>query len=217
MTKYSIILVDDHQLVRLGLSQIIAKNKNVKIIGEASNGKEALQLILTNKPDLVILDIEMPIMNGLEVLKKIKQEEVRIKTLIVTLFKERDLLKTAMDMNADGYIIKENAAEELNLAINSIINGEKYFNKELFENLTDTKSKISFANEISELINTLTKTEKQILKIISQNKNTKDICTQLFIAEKTVKTHRYNITKKLKLEFDQGSLLRFALTNKDYL
>ena len=72
MTKYSIILVDDHQLVRLGLSQIIAKNKNVKIIGEASNGKEALQLILTNKPDLVILDIEMPIMNGLEVLKKNK-------------------------------------------------------------------------------------------------------------------------------------------------
>lgn len=217
MMKTTIIIADDHSLIRVGLKKILDQNKSYKLLGEASNGKEAIELIKETKPDIAILDIEMPMLNGLQVCKELKSEHVSTKILLLTMLKEEDLYQQAIELGVNGYLLKDNAIEELSIAIDTIVDGGVYIGKEIEKMLTSTKSPLIQDEKIAELIKRLSRTEKDILLLISQQVKTKGIAERLFISEYTVKNHRHNISKKLELEGDQNNLLKFALENSAYL
>lgn len=217
MIKTTIIIADDHSLIRVGLKKILDQNRNYKLVGEAGNGREAIDLIKEVEPEISIIDIEMPLLNGLQVCKELKRDKVNTKILLLTMLKEEDLYHQAMELGVNGYLLKDNAIEELSIAIDAIMKGEVYIGREIEKMLTSSKSPLIQDAKISELIKRLSRTEKDILLLISQQVKTKGIAERLFISEYTVKNHRHNISKKLELEGDQNNLLKFALENSTYL
>jgi DNA-binding NarL/FixJ family response regulator len=217
MTKLTIILADDHPLIREGLANIINKQKNFRVVAEADNGISAYDLIKLNVPDICILDIEMPGLNGLELCKKLKETGVKSKVLFLTMLKERSLYKKSFAVGADGYLLKDNALKELINALETISKGEFYLSEEINKLLVDAKSPILMKSELNDVIKKLSKTEKNLLLLIAERLSSKEISKKLFVSENTVKKHRQNIIKKLELDADQNSLLKFAIENRDYL
>lgn len=217
MTKTKIVIADDHALIRVGLANFIKTNKNYQLLGEASNGKDALDLIFDLRPDIAILDIDMPIMDGLKVCEEVKKEKLSTKVLLVTMLKELEVYKHAMQSGASGYLLKDNTLEELDIAISTIKGGNIYVGSNIEKHLTTTKSHLITDTQIAEKIIALTKTEKDILLLIASNLSSKEIAMKLFVAEKTIKNHRHNIIEKLNLDKDQNSLLKFAFEYRDYL
>lgn len=214
--KKTILIADDHPLLRAGIINIFFNNEKYNKPIEANNGKEALELIIKHKPDLVILDMEMPIMNGIEVCSQIKLLNLQTKILFLTMYKEKDLFDKAIDLGALGYLLKEHSQSEIQNAIDAVLNNQYYFGKDIDKLFVDGRSRILTNMNINSKIALLTKTEKDILLLISQRFITKEIADKLFISEKTVKNHRHNIIEKLKLDGDQNSLLKFAFENIDY-
>lgn len=217
MSKIKVIIADDHPIFRIGLANVIKASKSLILIGEAVNGKEAKELITSLKPDVAVLDIDMPYFNGLQVCEEIcKKKDNATKIIILTLFKEIDLYKKALEVGAEGYLLKDNAVDELVVSIEAIFNGENYISEGLSEKLIDKKSHLISDKTLNDNIRKLTSTEKSILLLVADNKTTKEIAKKLFVSEKTIENHRYNINKKLELTGGQNSLLIFALENKFY-
>ncbi|MBA2611128.1 MAG: response regulator transcription factor [Bacteroidetes bacterium] len=216
MDKIRIIIADDHPVFRLGLVSIIKKNENIILCGEAENGEEALVLIHEHKPDVAILDIEMPLMNGLTVCEEIKKKGIATKLIILTFFKELELYEKAISLGVKGYLLKNNAIVEIVTAIESVYYNGEYISPVLKDKLLGTKSRLLNSPIIMEAISKLSISEKNILTLIAEERTTKEIAGELFISEKTVEKHRYNISKKLNLESGKNNLLKFALANKQF-
>lgn len=216
MPKIKIIIADDHPLFRLGLVSAVKQSSNIILCGEAENGEQAMNLIRTHMPDVAILDIEMPLKNGLQVCETVCAENLNTKILILTFFKETDLYENAIAIGAWGYLLKDNAIDELVTAIETIVKGDKYTSSTLKDNLVKGKSHLMNDPVIGEMINKLSLTEKNILLLIAEEKTTKEIASELFVSEKTIENHRYNIVRKLNLESGKNNLLKFALSNKIY-
>lgn len=207
---YRILLADDHHIILDGLTAIISSDKELEIIGKASNGKEALQQIHVLKPDMIILDIDMPIKNGIITAQEIIALQIPIKIIMLSLHKENAVVKNLMQLGVDGYLIKNADSQEMIYAIHQIRNGKKYFSSELLIEL----SKVS-TNSIShdaEKISLLTEREIEIIKLIVEGLSSKEIGEKLFISDRTVETHRNNLMKKLELKNVVG-LLRWAIKN----
>lgn len=217
MLKSNLIIADDHSLIRMGLRNIISEITNVRLVGEFDNGLDALNYILDNEPDIAILDIDMPNMDGFEVCEMVRKEHIKTKIIFLTMLNEEAVFHNAQKIGANGFILKNFALDELNQAIQSVISNEFYISKNLTDKLTNKPSKLLQNEKIKELIIKLTSTEKQILKLIANNYNTKQISEILFSSELTVRKHRQNITKKLGLSGETHSLSKFAVQNKDYL
>lgn len=217
MLKTRIIIADDHPIFRLGLVSVVKQNKQIDLCGEADNGEKALNLIRNEKPDVAILDIEMPLMNGLQVCENVIKEKLNTKVLILTFFKELDLYEKALAIGAWGYLLKDNAVDELVVAVETLTKGEKYISPALQGSLVKGQSPLINDPIIAEIISKLSSTEKNILLLIAEEKMTKDIALELFVSEKTIENHRYNITKKLGLEGGKNNLLKFVLANKRFL
>ncbi len=214
MRKTTVIIADDHPIFRLGLVNLVKQSSTIEIVAEADNGQTALEKIIELKPDVAILDIEMPMLNGLQVCEKIQHHKLNTKVLLLTLFKEVDLYKKALSINASGYLLKDNAPNEIIKSIELLAKGEKYFSAEMEDKLIEGKSHLITDPAVAAVMDTLSNTELKILKLITEQLTTKDIAAKLFISEKTVENHRYNITKKLNLPAGQNSLLKFALEHK---
>ena len=217
MNKLDLIIADDHTLIRMGLRNIILQIKNVRLAGEFDNGLDALNYILTNEPDIAILDIDMPELDGFEVCEKVRKEHLQTKIIFLTMLNEEAVFDNAQKIGANGFILKNFAMDELNQAIQSALDGEFYISKNLRDKLTNKPSKLLQNEKIKELIIKLTSTEKQILKLIAENYNSKQISEMLFSSELTVRKHRQNITNKLELTNEAYSLSKFAIQNRDYL
>lgn len=218
MYKINVIIADDHPIFRIGLANVINKSRTLNLIKEAENGEQALEMINQFKPDVAVLDIDMPLLNGLQVCEAVcKKKDNVTKIIILTLFKEIDLYKKAIEIGASGYLLKDNAVEELVNSIETVYKGVNYISEGLNTKLIDKKSHLINDPKLNETINKLTNTEKNILLFISEHKTTKEISKKLFVSEKTIENHRYNINKKLKLDGGQNSLLVFALENREYL
>jgi DNA-binding NarL/FixJ family response regulator len=217
MNKIEVVIADDHSLIRLGLKNILAQNKDIFLVGEFDNGKDTLNYILDNTPDIAILDIDMPKMNGLKVCEQVRLEKIRTKIIFLTMLNEESVLNKAKALGANGFILKNFATDELNQAIESVLDNEFYIGKNVRENLSHKPSILLQNERINELLSRLTSTEKQILLLIAQNFSSKQISEKMFLAESTIRKNRQNITKKLDLESEQGSLLKFAHDNKNYL
>ncbi|MEO8773261.1 MAG: response regulator transcription factor [Gelidibacter sp.] len=202
----SIIIADDHPLILKGLSNFLIEKK-YNLIGSAVNGKEAFELIESKKPDIAILDIQMPFLTGLEIAKKCKDLGVSTKIILITFEKDETIYKEAKSLGIYGYVLKEFALVEIENCISAVLDGRFYFSPELIEFL-----EIKEPPKEWEL---LTPTEKEIVKLIAKNNTGVEIGEILSISPRTVEKHKSNIIKKLELCHKQNSLLIWVKENQD--
>ncbi len=209
MINQTIITADDHPLLLKGLNDFLLEKK-FNVIGSGNNGKEAYNLIVKEKPDIAILDIQMPYMTGLDIAKECKINNIKTKIILITFHKEKKLFQKANELNIFGYILKEFAIEEIETCIKSVSDGIPYFSPKIRDLLENNPYKESYLNK-------LTPSEKKILKLIAKDKTNKEIASLLFISHRTVEKHRSNIISKLDLEQRTNSLLIWAKDNTDKL
>jgi DNA-binding NarL/FixJ family response regulator len=204
----TIIIADDHPIFRKGLADTIASNSEFEIVGQANNGNEALKLIITLKPDIALLDINMPELTGLDVAAKALANSTTTKFIILTLHKEVNYYLKALQIGVMGYVLKDDAIASIKACIEAVAKGEAFISKE-FKNVNE-------ANEKSPIEKyKLTATELIILKLVAQGKSSNEISDVLFISPKTIDNHRSNITKKIGLE-GKNALVKFTLQNKEW-
>lgn len=216
MNKINIVIADDHPIVLHGLKNVIEENSNFSVVGEAFDGETAFNLIIKLNPEIAVLDLDMPKLNGLEILKNLSKKKNNTKVIIITAHKDESLLNKAVELDTKGYLLKETALVEINLCIDKVISGKKYISSDLSEKIMENKnSNLKVTNQIKGL-SELTLTENKILKLVSENKTTKEIADELFVSYRTVENHRNNICKKLNIT-GGNALLRFALENKNIL
>lgn len=205
-----ILIADDHDIIRQGLKMVISFEEDMAIVAEAENGDKALKLLSQHDVDVVLLDCNMPLVNGIEVLKKIKETMTKVKVIMITVENDRKTIHTAINIGADGYILKDSAATEVVNAIKTVYKGEKYIDKSLvsmlFLGLTvKTNKEITPLEELS-------KREVEVLIKISKGFSNKEIGEQLYLSEKTVKNYATNIFRKISVE-DRVKATIFALEN----
>tara|TARA_B100000315_G_scaffold258090_1_gene309051 strand:+ start:2851 stop:3477 length:627 start_codon:yes stop_codon:yes gene_type:complete len=201
-----VITADDHEIVRLGLKNLIKIDGSLEIVAEAEDGLQAFDQISKLKPDVAILDISMPNMNGIEVARKIQKENINVKVIILTMHKDREYFKEAMDCGVKGYILKENTTQDLITAIKFVSAGKYFVSPVLSEYLIKR-------NEEMTTLDNLSTSERRIIKLISKNKTSKEIADELNLSFRTIQNHRTNICNKLGLN-GPNSLLHFAMQNK---
>ncbi|EOT22652.1 hypothetical protein C805_03504 [Eubacterium sp. 14-2] len=205
-----IVIVDDHSIVREGLKQLLELDGDVEVIGEASDGVECLNLLKKIVPQVLLLDINMPNMNGLEVLERLKENNVDVKVVILTVHNEIEFLLKAVEMGIDGYLLKESDSAELKKAIFHVIEGETYIQPSMIPLLN---SKMVERNVDKEKIALLTKREMEVLKLLSVGLYNKEIGEKLNISERTVKNHISSIFKKIEVT-DRTQAAVFSIRNK---
>jgi DNA-binding NarL/FixJ family response regulator len=207
-----ILIADDHHVVRRGLIFFLNTQDDIEVIGEASNGEEALSLVKELRPDIVVMDLAMPVLDGIEATKRIKIEGLAVKVMILTSFYDQDHILPAIEAGAAGYYLKDSDPDELVSAIRKIHDGEKQFHSKVTTQLVSALTgKVETKNDES-LQDKLTKREMDVLKEITRGKSNKEIAASLFITEKTVKTHVSNILAKTQLQ-DRTQLALYAVRN----
>ncbi len=209
MNPIKIIIVDDHSMIREGLKQLLELEGDISVIGEASDGIECLKLLKKINPDVILLDINMPNMNGLQVLEAMKEKNINNKVLILTIHNEVEYLLKAVDIGIDGYVLKDSESALLKRAITAVHEGEIYIQPSLAPLL---KEKIISREETLSDIENLTKREVEVLKLLSEGLFNKEIAFKLEISEKTVKNHVSNIFKKISVS-DRTQAAVYAIKN----
>jgi DNA-binding NarL/FixJ family response regulator len=214
--QVSILIVDDHPLLRRGVRDAIAENPRFQIVGEASDGQEAMRLVTSLKPQIAVVDIDMPRLNGLEMLRALRQLAFPVKTIILTMFKEEDMFNAALDLGALAYVVKENAANDVLVALEKVTRGETFFSSILWEAGQRRSDRVQQLLLSKPQIETLTPSERRILKLVGQDYTSKEIANCLNLSVRTVDNHRQNICHKLNLH-GTHSLLKFAFDNSTYI
>ena len=204
-----VMLADDHVLMREGIIQLLEFDGSIEVIGEASDGEECLQKLEKVKPDVLLLDINMPKLNGIEVLEEIKRKKINVKVLILTVHNEVDYLIRAVDIGVDGYILKDSESAELKKAIMTVMDGESYIQPKLIPMLN---KRLITRDSDKEKLESLTGREKEVLIEVANGMFNKEIATSLHISERTVKNHISNIFKKLDVS-DRTQAAVFAIKN----
>ena len=204
-----VMLADDHVLMREGIKHLLEFDGSIEVIEEASNGIECLEKLKNCCPDILLLDINMPDMNGIEVLEEIKNSKNPIKVLILTVLSEVEYLVKAIDIGANGYILKDSGSTELKHAINIILNEDSYIQPNLLPALN---SRLINRDIDKEKLESLTKRELEILKQVAEGMFNKEIANNLNISERTVKNHISNIFKKIDVS-DRTQAAVFAIKN----
>ena len=194
-----VIIADDHSMVREGLKQLLELDGDIVVIGEASDGVECLDLLEKKLPQALLLDINMPNMNGLEVLEKIKEKNLDTKVIILTVHNEVEYLLKAVEIGIDGYMLKDSNSDELKKAIYSVIEGESYIQPNLIPILN---SKMIERDVEKEKLALLTKRELEVLKLMAVGSYNKEIGEKLNISERTVKNHISSIFKKIMFQIE---------------
>jgi len=208
----NILIADDHPIFLKGLREVIESDKDLTVVAEAPNGMAAVDAFHRVKPDVIVLDIDMPKMNGLEAAEKILEQKEDQPIIVLTMHKDKALFMKSLEIGVLGYLLKENAVLDVIAAIYNVFDGNSYISPELSVHLLK-KNKSVRREKNGNLLELLTPSEKKILKMIAEYKTSKEIADELFISEKTVFNHRMNISKKLNLT-GKNSLLRFAIENQ---
>jgi len=211
------LIADDHPIFRAGLKDILLSSfKKIELI-ECVNGLQAIESIRTKNPEIAILDINMPELNGLEVAKKVLDEKLITKVIILTMYRDREMIKKAMNSGAYGYILKDFAAEEIIECIEKVKGNEKYIGPELKSFYNEIDQENAKKRDLHQLLKNLSQAELKTLKLVSQNKSTKEIAELLFLSEKTIENYRSKICQKLMLPPRNNSLLLWTSENKELL
>ena len=207
--KTKVMITDDHSLIREGIRQLLEFDGSIEVIGEASNGVECLEKLEVLSPDVLLLDINMPEMNGIDVLKQLKETESDVKVLILTVHNELEYLLKAIDIGVDGYILKDSESSELKKAIDIICKGENYIQPSLIPALNN---QLANRDIDKDKIDLLTSREYEVLIQVANGMSNKEIATNLNISERTVKNPISNIFKKIDVS-DRTQAAVFAIKN----
>lgn len=214
--EIKILIADDHPIFRNGLRQLLETEAKFKIIGEADNGETALKLIAAEKPDVAILDIDMPEKDGFEVAQSLFSQSIPVGVIFLTMHRDKKLFNAALNIDVKGFVLKDSAMADLINAVKSVSRGESFISPQLSTFLIERTRQSEVFVQNTPSINSLTPTEKRILGLIGDYLTSKEIAAKLFISIRTVEHHRASIATKLDLK-GSHALLKFALDNKDSL
>lgn len=208
---FNVLIADDHRLITDGISKILEEEKMIGAIYTAKDGNEAVNYVLTHEIDCVIMDINMPILNGLEATKRIKQGKPGVKIIVVSMLSDASIVSKMLRAGADGFINKETGKQELLRVLEKVMHGEKYLSPEISNNLIMHLSNPTFRH--SEEDKKLTAREREIVSHIADGLTNQEIAGKLFLSVVTVDTHRKNILAKLQLK-NTAALVKYAMENK---
>ena len=205
-----VMIADDHSMIREGLRQLLELDGDVRVMDEAGDGEECILKLREHIPDVLLLDINMPKMNGLEVLERIRELRLDVKVLILTVHNEVEYLLRAVDLGINGYLLKDSDSDELKDAILAVARGENYIQQELIPLM---EKKMELKSDEERKLDTLTDREIEVLKLLSFGMFNKEIAEKLNISERTVKNHVSNIFKKIDVT-DRTQAAVFSIRNK---
>ena len=208
--KTKVVIVEDHKLFREGLKSLLSDKEGLEVVGEAGDGIEAIRTVKRCRPDLILLDLSMPKMNGISVMKEIKGQFPEIKIMALTIHESDQYVLEAFDAGADGYCLKDAGRNELMVAVDSVLQGKRYISPTISDNVLEgyltgrkkLKSKTSW--------DTITQREREVLKLLGEGFQNKEISDMLHISVKTVEKHRANIMNKLDLH-NAAALTAYAI------
>jgi DNA-binding NarL/FixJ family response regulator len=212
MNTIKIIVVDDHQLILDGLKFLINDVPEFNFVGEARSGLEALELVKSTPCDIILMDIEMDGISGIETTQLLIKENPEAKILALTMYNEKGIIDKFMEAGASGYALKNITPEELTEAIKTVISGKKYFSKAVTDTLMEKKSTKIVSSKVDPLDDLLTRREIEILKLIAQGFSNREVGEKLGISPRTVDTHRTNVMEKLEIK-NIAALIRYAIEN----
>jgi len=205
-----VLIVDDHTLLRAGLRALLAQDPDIEIVGEAADGRDAVRAVGQLSPHLVLMDLTMPGMNGIEAVTEIKRRYPEVRILVMTLHKTEDFIHASLRAGADGYILKDATHEELRLAIRSVLQGKTYLSMDVSGKVVSGYLGGGKTRSGSSVFDTLTHREREILKLVAEGKSNKQIAEFLSLSVKTVEKHRSNLMSKLDVHNAAG-LTAFAI------
>jgi len=198
-----VVLADDHVFVRDGIKSLLENEANIEVVGEAIDGADALEVVATSKPDLLIVDIRMPNLTGIEVVEKLRSENNTVKIIMLSMHESEEYVLKSIKAGADGYLLKGSSKEEFLKALHTVAAGGKYFSGDissiLISQLTNSSNALEPKQNLSEEM-MITKREKEILTLLLSGKGNKEIAEALEISKRTAEVHRFNLMKKLKVK-----------------
>lgn len=211
MHKIKVLIADDHTMVRQGLRMMLAGQSDIEVVGEASNGREAVQRAKELDPDVVVLDLSMPILNGLEATRQIVRDNPRIGVLVLTMHNNEEYVFQVLKSGAKGYIIKESGIDEMVRAVRAVYRHENYLDRRISKDVIEEYiRRAAHTDAAGSPKDILTPREREVLKLIAEGKSNKEIAQILDLSVKTVDVHRTNLMKKLDIH-DVATLVKFAI------
>ena len=211
-----ISVADDHPIVRQGLRQTIEAARGLKVVAEADDGLQALELIKSHKPDVAVLDIDMPELDGFGVLRALQGEKVKVEVVFLTIHREEDFFNEAVNLGAKGYVLKDSALADIVNCVKTVANGQHYVSPVLTSLMLSRQRRAVSLSQRKPELKDLSPAERRVLKLIAEYKTSREIAEELFISHRTVETHRTNICNKLEIHGNHA-LMKFALAHKSEL
>jgi DNA-binding NarL/FixJ family response regulator len=211
-----LLIADDHPLLATGLRQVIATDPRLEVIAEAADGATALALLTAHRPDVAVLDIEMPELTGFALLRQLRAQRISTAVVFLTMYRDEEMFNEALDLGALGYVLKDSATTDIIGAIRAAAAGQPYISPAISAYLFNRATRTTTLVHQLPGLNDLTPAERRVLKLIAENKTSKEIAAELFISYRTVENHRANICQKLDLK-GSHSLLKFAFQHKSAL
>src|SRR5687768_2866815 len=211
-----IVIADDHPLMRQGLKQVIEMEPNLKVVGEAANGHEALMMIEELKPDVAILDVDMPHQDGFQVARELLGNKNPAAIIFLTIHSEEQMFHAALDLGAKGYVLKDSAIDDIVIAINEVVAGRSFTSLPMTTYFTRRQNYNAVPDEQQLGLRQLTPTEYRILKFLAEYQTNKEIAEELSVSPRTIETHRARICQKLNLS-GSHALMKFAVQYKSLL
>jgi two-component system response regulator NreC len=213
MVKIRILLTDDHTLFRQGIKTLISAEPDMEVVGEASNGADAVTRAAETRPDVVLMDIGMTGLSSFEAIRQIKRNRPETKVLFLTMYDDEDYLVECMEVGAGGYVLKDSPAAQLISAIRDVNRGGSYLSPRMLSQLVDDfRSRIKSAHRLPRFA-TLTAREKEVLKVLAEGSSVKEIANSLKLSVKTVEAHKFNLMRKLDIH-NKAQLVQYAIQKK---
>jgi DNA-binding NarL/FixJ family response regulator len=210
MTKTRVLITDDHAIVRDGISALLALTGDLEAVGEATNGREALEMVKKLAPDVVLMDIAMPLMDGLEATRRIHKEFPNTKVIVLTQYEDREYVLPVIEAGASGFVSKTAASSELTSAIRSVYRGDSFLSPSVARLLVEDYREIAKAGRSQDTSEQLTGREREILKLLAEGHSTREIARMLVISPKTVERHKTSLMAKLDIH-NRLDLFKYAL------
>lgn len=212
----TVLIADDHPIFRRGLREVIEADGALCVVGEAGDGATALRLVEELRPAVAVLDIDMPGMNGFELVQELRRKNLPVEVIFLSMHKDEAMFNEAMRLGVRGYVLKDSAATDINAGIRAVANRQHFISPALSSYLVSRNDRLAAFAQEKPGLSGLTLTERRVLRLIAENKTSREIAAELFISHRTVENHRSNICQKLGLQ-GSHSLLKFALEHKSQL
>lgn len=213
MLPYKIVVADDHAILRQGLRALLSASDEISIIGEASDGQEAIRITNQLKPDVLLIDLSMPRMNGTEAIQVLRARQPDLKIIVLTVHRTEEYVRAALDAGINGYLLKDDTHNELLSSIHAVLNGQTYLSPSICGHVVNTYLDPNGALVHGSSLEALTTREREVIKLIAEGMTNKSIARQLFISVKTVEKHRSNLMRKLNLH-SAAKITAYAIEHK---